>query len=333
MPCGDKLNFKGFSIKLKEIKTYFIFFSSIGANNMPPYDSNSDTITRIFINESIYNRTDSITIDKKIIKALQEEISLAWILFGSFGNLLSFIILCSKKMRIHSTFTYLMLLSIADCFVLYFGQLRDYLVNKYQINVEGEIWCKCHVFLFYFMLHMASWLLVAVNVDRFISATFLALSKKFCTPKTAFKVSAGVAMFLSLLNLHFIYFVESSASISHLTNEISTDVEFNIPKNTTETVKSNVDNIVAFEVPINPYVYQKCIIKANSPRYAYFFQKVFVWIDASAQVILPFLIMVFCNIVIIYKVLLNKNKSNGKNLKRLRKIKGMCIMIVSVSVK
>ena len=85
-------------------------------------------------------------------------------------------------------------------------------------------------------------------------------------------------------------------------------------------------------MPINPYVYKKCRIRANSPKYSYFFQRIFTWIDASTQVILPFMIMVICNVNIIYKVLLNKSKTNGKNLKRLRKIKGMCVMIVSVSV-
>ena len=75
--------------------------------------------------------------------------------------------------------------------------------------------------------------------------------------------------------------------------------------------------------PVNPYVYQKCLIKRNYPGYSYFFQHIFTWIDASAQVILPFAIMLICNVNIIHKVLLTKNRTNGKNIKRLRKIKGM----------
>ncbi len=83
---------------------------------------------------------------------------------------------------------------------------------------------------------------------------------------------------------------------------------------------------------VNPFVYSKCLIKTDWPRYNYFFVNIFTWIDASAQVILPFIIMVICNVNIIYKVLLTKSKTNGKNSKRLRKIKGMCIMIISVSI-
>lgn len=77
------------------------------------------------------------------------------------------------------------------------------------------------------------------------------------------------------------------------------------------------------EETVNPYVYRKCLIKAYYPRYSFFFQNIFTWIDASAQVILPFIIMLVCNVNIIHKVLLTKNKTNGKNIKRLRKIKGL----------
>lgn len=146
----------------------------------------------------------------EIADFLQGELSLIWIIFGTVGNLLSLAVLLRHKMRIHSTFTYLMLLSVCDTFVLYFGLLRDYLVHKYDVDVSGSWLCKFHVFSFYFVLHMASWLLVAVNIDRLIAASFLSLSKKWCTPRMAFKVSLLIALVLIALNAHFLYFVDSS---------------------------------------------------------------------------------------------------------------------------
>lgn len=77
------------------------------------------------------------------------------------------------------------------------------------------------------------------------------------------------------------------------------------------------------EETVNPYVYRKCLIRADFPHYSFFFQNIFTWIDASAQVILPFIIMLVCNVNIIHKVLLTKNRTNGRNVKRLRKIKGL----------
>jgi hypothetical protein len=85
------------------------------------------------------------------------------------------------------------------------------------------------------------------------------------------------------------------------------------------------------ETTINPFVYKKCIInKEKYQSYNDFFQNIFPWIDTSTQVIVPFIIMIFCNCNIIYKVILANKKSNSQNLKRLRKIKGMCIIIFIV---
>ena len=346
----------------------------------------SESITSILDtnNNSAQNISEYLNMNKRAIQVLQEEVSLMWIIFGTIGNLLSLLVLCTRKMRIHSTFTYLTVLAVCDTLVLYFGLLRDFLVNKYKIDVDGELLCKFHVFSFYFVLHMASWLLVAVNVDRLIAASFLSLSKKWCTPRTAIKVCLVLAVCLVFLNLHFLYFVDSSTNRSKSTNEKSnmkifkllngtalniSDISINLnqPKPNDNQKSSNLDHFfnndhtnenllseslnhfstflstklvfedessdkIDEEAPINPYVYRKCLIKAKTPKYKYFFHNMFTWIDASAQVILPFIVMVICNINIIHKVLLTKNKTNGKNLKRIKKIKNMCIMIVSVSV-
>lgn len=308
------------------------------------------------------------TVTNTLIKFLQQETSLVWIIFGTIGNILSLFVLLRRKMRIHSTFTYLTILAICDTLVLYFGLLRDFLVNKYNLDLNGDILCKFHVFSFYFVLHMASWLLVAVNIDRLIAASFLSLSKKWCTPKTAIKVSIYLAIFLMIINSHFLYFVDSkgyqvyepeiaqkprnSTIRANKTNSEnnSSIIELKFRGNSYSWLMDVSDQLIdlnghylknqigvtknskAQDEPVNRYVYKKCLIKPNSPVYSYFFSNIFTWIDASAQVILPFIIMLICNINIIHKVLLTKNKSNGKNLKRVRKIRGMCIMIVSVSV-
>ena len=85
---------------------------------------------------------------ENIINFFQVEISLIWIIFGTFGNLISLVVLSMPKMRRHSTFTYLIFLSVCDTLVLYFGLLRDYLVSKYKYEIRGDLVCKLHVFLF-----------------------------------------------------------------------------------------------------------------------------------------------------------------------------------------
>ena len=462
--------------------------SSNSVANYAGYSINSDVITNIFLSIDEFNRTSasnatnrtssnghraspsigatqatgdthdsSSTPTKQLVNVLQQNVSFLWIIFGTIGNLLSLFVLLRHKMRVHSTFTYLTVLSVCDTLVLYFGLLRDYLLNKHQVDVDGYFMCKFHVFSFYFMLHMASWLLVAVNVDRLIAASFLSLSKQWCTPRTAIKVSIWLAIFLALLNSHFIYFVDSSSSVNNMnmppsasssslsspphpqTSIRSEPLPFfpsapppppvppsppssaTAPASSSSSGSANASNMLLLEhvlepphypsmnfeyfsslvepfdqhfnpiiyspdklvktMPvidnnnnnnnaestlnndnnnnnltnngsskestdggaaavapddsaesINPYVYSKCLIRANSPKYKYFFHNVFTWLDTSIQVILPFVLMVICNINIIHKVLMTKNRTKGKNVKRLKKIKGMCIMIVSVSV-
>jgi hypothetical protein len=179
------------------------------------YDSNSPTNIFFNVNSSFdSNMTDFDFAKKRLISVLQEELSFIWIIFGTIGNMLSLFVLLRRKMRIHSTFTYLTILSLMDTFVLYFGLLRDYMVHKYKVEISGDLFCKFHVFSFYFVLHMASWLLVAVNVDRLIASSFLSFSKKWCTPRMAIKVSVWITVSLALLNSHFIYYVNSPTNKS-----------------------------------------------------------------------------------------------------------------------
>ena len=230
-------------------------------------------------------------------------------------------------------------------------------------------------------------------MDRLIAASFLSLSKTWCTPRRALTASLWIAVVLALLNVHFLYFVDSDSSVAeaetaivnqstlwqeqkrqetvhHATGNVhhhlysidtfsiadsaktsgdylktnATYQEFIFKQNmppaanlltsaaTRAPPASDNSNGGGKREPVNKIVYRKCFIKSDSPRYRHFFIHIFPWIDASAQVIFPFIIMVVCNINIIHKVLLTKNRTKGKNLKRLRKIKGMCVMIVSVSI-
>nr|QVK45798.1 G protein-coupled receptor [Proales similis] len=262
----------------------------------------------------------------------QHEFSLFWLVFGTVTNLLSLLVLIRPRMRIHSTFTYLIFLSVCDLLVLYFGLLRDLMVEIYEINITNELVCKFHVFSFYFVLHLASWLLVAVNIDRLIAASFLTLSKRWCTPRNAVKVSLVIALFLFVLNSHFILLVGSDPSTANQSPATALDSSRSVKSNQSVSVAQHDQTTNRSAQPVNPFVYKFCVIDQDWPIYNLFFQTVFPWIDISAQVVLPFIIMLICNVNIIQKVLLAKNRTNGKNSKRLRKIRGMCVMIVTVSI-
>ena len=133
------------------------------------------------------------------------------LLFGTFTNILSLLVLSRKRMRKHSTYVYLAILSVIDLLALWLGITRDFLAHGFNIHIRALWLCKLHSFLFYYTLDMSSWILVAVSVDRFVAITFVfssytkqQLLKILAKPKLI--CSVLLALF-ALLNFHFVIFV------------------------------------------------------------------------------------------------------------------------------
>jgi hypothetical protein len=134
------------------------------------------------------------------------------LLFGTFTNIFSLLVLSRKRMRKHSTYVYLAILSVFDLMPLWLGMIRDYLAHGYGIYIKSAWLCKLHSFLFYFTLDVSSWILVAVSLDRFFAITFIfsnytrkKLIKIASKPKF---VCSFICIFFFVLNLHFVYYVE-----------------------------------------------------------------------------------------------------------------------------
>lgn len=245
----------------------------------------------------------------KQARSMFNHLAIVLMIVGTIGNILSLVVFLRSKMRIHSTFMYLAILSVLDLLVIYFGLLRDYLVFKFDLDISGLILCKLHVFSFYFFLHMSSWLMVSVNIDRLIVVSFIKSSKQWCTPRKALIVSLGVTIFMFTSNSHLIYFAKTSS----------------------QSENNALDNLNE-EEPINPYVYRKCVVNKKNANYFYFIRIIYPFIDASLQVFIPFAIMIFCNVNIIYRVIISKKRLDSSCKNHLKKAKGMCIMIVTLSL-
>jgi hypothetical protein len=91
-----------------------------------------------------------------------------FLIIGTIGNTLSFIILTSKKMRTNSTFCYLACLSLVDFAVIYTFSL-NFILNQYfniDIQIKSVLLCRVFAFLVYFLPQYSAWILVLVSVDR-----------------------------------------------------------------------------------------------------------------------------------------------------------------------
>jgi Kef-type K+ transport system membrane component KefB len=64
------------------------------------------------------------------------------LLFGTFTNILSLLVLSRKRMRKHSTYVYLAILSVIDLLALWLGITRDFLAHGFNIHIRALWLCK-----------------------------------------------------------------------------------------------------------------------------------------------------------------------------------------------
>ncbi|XP_055954597.1 neuromedin-U receptor 1-like [Patella vulgata] len=86
------------------------------------------------------------------------------IIIGTFGNLLSLLVLTRKRLRSSPAMFYLSILAVVDITVLYSGLMRVWLENVYNIHLRemSEGACRFHTFFVYFILSFRFQVWVAV---------------------------------------------------------------------------------------------------------------------------------------------------------------------------
>jgi hypothetical protein len=133
------------------------------------------------------------------------------LILGSFGNLLSFCVLLRANMRRYSTFCYLACLALVDLGVII--TFCTNFISLYHFNNDiqnGPFACKLFAFSIYFLPQYSSWILVAVSIDRVISAKYLRLAKTWSTPRHSVLVTLLLGLVLGILNSHFFLYENHS---------------------------------------------------------------------------------------------------------------------------
>lgn len=123
--------------------------------------------------------------------------------WGTVGNMLTFLVILRKKKTLSSTAMYLMTLAVSDTVVLFTGPLRQWLKQTwdYDIRYLSDVGCKIQVYITYTSLHFSSWLLVAVTLERAISVVLPHKVKIGCTPRNAVIVISSLFVFTFGINI------------------------------------------------------------------------------------------------------------------------------------
>ena len=160
-------------------------------SGFPPHTS------RLLANPDTRPIFTSIAIILKIYPVLM-------LIFGSLGNLLSFCVLLRANMRRYSTFCYLACLALVDLFVIITFCTNFISLYHFNNDIQNESFpCKLFAFSIYFLPQYSSWILVAVSIDRVISAKYLRLAKTWSKPRHSVLVTLLLGLVLGILNSHF----------------------------------------------------------------------------------------------------------------------------------
>ncbi|XP_052076953.1 probable G-protein coupled receptor 139 isoform X4 [Mytilus californianus] len=87
------------------------------------------------------------------------------------------------------TYNFLFILSVSDTTVLITGLMRRWILATFDLDIRtiSDFGCKLDVFMIYFSMHISSWILVSITVERFV--------------KTRFPLQYRTAKFSSLLKI------------------------------------------------------------------------------------------------------------------------------------
>ena len=129
------------------------------------------------------------------------------IFVGTFGNVMSFLIMVQREIRQTSTFFYLATLAVADTVVLYISAFKTWIMvlTGFELLHQSTAACKISIFLTQFCVHFSAWLIVAVTVERFLAVWFPLRATTMCNLARAKFVTVMIAMIFILINSHIFW--------------------------------------------------------------------------------------------------------------------------------
>ena len=245
----------------------------------------------------------SLFIEQEDIYYLQElknvRMTMPWIIIslGIIGNLFILMIFLKKSKRATSNGFCFNALAISDTAALIFMLLSSLLNLK--VVAHRTISCKLIKYFYFISLQASSWSLVVLSLDRVIAVCFVFKYHTWCKKRLAPKLLLFIFAIILCANLHLLVFVE--ADVYQVITDIVDDLINELSKVKTATSSPS---------PIPSQSVYSCRVDPN--KYSFYFRFIYSYWDIYHAIIygiLPFLIILTCNVMIILKLTkLNKKK-------------------------
>ena len=232
--------------------------------------------------------------------------SIAFLLVGTVANILSAIVYSKRRMRKTSYSVYLLTLALVDLFVILTGCTRllfmsfdtglsisstsassNQIFKGIDIRETSLYACRLHRFLTYFLLQFSSVILCMLSIDRFFGCVLVLKSSRFCKPSIARKLVVGIMFTLAALNSHFLV---------------------------------SMGYTVDTQDPRTNRTLTRVFCEPNELDTAYrLFWSAYFYIDTAIYCIVPFFVMLTCNLVIISKIISSRIRSKQVVMNHNRK--------------
>lgn len=138
---------------------------------------------------------------------LWRTIAIFQLIFGTFGSVMSIIVLSRKRLQKYSTTVYLIVLAIADLGTLWSAIFISILVHGFGVDlkVHSRVGCKTIDLVGYTAAGYSIWLLVLLTFERVMLTRFPVFSKNNLTRKSAL-ITALVCLTLLISLFTFLPF-------------------------------------------------------------------------------------------------------------------------------
>ena len=178
--------------------------------------STTDLHTDDFSSSDEWTESDSLQplFEQRVAINIKQFVSPFLLFFGTFGNILSLIVLYKLSREIFSTCSYLAVLTVADVLLLYTRCGSDWLREviysnvSYILMVYSQSVCKVYPFTYNFLFHMSRWLLVAMAIEGFIATRYPQRALHMCTVQRAKAIMLLLTVLLVCVNVHYFWSFE-----------------------------------------------------------------------------------------------------------------------------
>ncbi|ELU00477.1 hypothetical protein CAPTEDRAFT_91699 [Capitella teleta] len=226
------------------------------------------------------------------------------IVVGTFGNIVSLVVLRGRAFKGTNPAFLLSALAVADLGVLHTGLLRIIVKNwtGYDFRLSSTVTCKIHYFLTYAFPHLSSWTVVLVTLERLVSLWRPFEVKVICSHQRVLLFWILISAFIIALNVHLLVTYSIVVTYYHY--------------NDTDVAEM-----------------QECVY---TKRAANFYVNIWPWVDSLVLSFIPIAIIIPSNLLIVSRVWISRRlRSSGLGAgppAPVASVTGMLLVISTVFV-